>query len=178
MDNIKGIERLGDIRAIDERIMNYPTVALLYKLIFPEEGRVMKKRLKIFRGFYFQEGTSEYIRKFQYAQQTFKSTELMKCCEILGLEEDGCKEDLINRILKGLINIKLLASAPNNQYIFNSNAFKIEPATLEPSVVNITENNDEPHGSTQENEQTHVIDELAVSIKFVNKDNSSAEKHE
>lgn len=80
----------------------------MHKFIFEkDEDRKNRQRLRDFQGFTFEEDSSEYIGKVEYARR-LTIGDLISCCNILGLEYDGSKEEVITRLCKGLMDLNSL----------------------------------------------------------------------
>lgn len=111
------MENLAQIEPIRQKIKTASTTAVraLHKFIFEEEGdRGNRQRLREFRGFKFREGAgTEYVNKLEYGRR-LTIGDLISCCNLLGLEYDGNKEELIVRICKSLINLNSLMVNPED----------------------------------------------------------------
>lgn len=107
---------LAQFEPIKQKIRMASTTATtaLHRFIFEEEGdRKNRQRLRDFRGFTFQKDTPEYIQKLEFTRR-LTIGDLISCCNILGLEYDGSKEEIITRILDGLTDLNTLAPACND----------------------------------------------------------------
>lgn len=106
------MENLAQIETVKQKIKVASTAAIraLHRFIFEEEGdRRNRKRLRDFQGFTFADNSQNYIRKVEYARR-LTIGDLISCCNILGLKYDGSKEEIIERICAGLMNLNELIS--------------------------------------------------------------------
>ncbi|KYQ58860.1 hypothetical protein ALC60_02138, partial [Trachymyrmex zeteki] len=77
----------------------------LHKLVFERDGdRKNRQRLRDFQGFAFRKDTPGYADKVE-----------ISCCNILGLDYDGSKEEVIVRILEGLMDINTLVTVHDEE---------------------------------------------------------------
>ncbi|XP_011705246.1 PREDICTED: protein DEK-like, partial [Wasmannia auropunctata] len=105
------MDNLAQIETIKQKIRTASTAATtaLHKLIFEEEGdRRNRQRIRDFQGFTFQKNTTEYAEKLEFGRG-LTIGDLISCCNILGLEYNGSKEEIIARIVNGLMNLNTLA---------------------------------------------------------------------
>lgn len=83
-------------------------VKALHKFIFQEYGdRSNRKRLREFKGFEFRDGSAEHAEKLAYACGLTYGN-VVSCCNILGLDYQGLKDELIKSVCNGLIDINSL----------------------------------------------------------------------
>lgn len=174
------IENLSQIQAIRLRIKysRTPVIVALHKFIFEEEGDYTQKhRIRNFKGFACEERVPNRKEKFEYVNEKLTETDLINCCKILGLEQEGTKKKIFNRIFNGLMDINTLASAVNN-----ISRIDTEEQNLEMIRNTDQENNGEQHkrtdregqnknestGNTNNNVQLHITDEMEVSIQPFN----------
>lgn len=105
------MENLAQIETINQkiRIASVSTVTALHKLIFEKEGdRKNRQRIRDFRGFAFVKDTARYADNLEYGRE-LTIGDLLSCCNLLGLEYNGTQEELIARILDGLVDLNTLA---------------------------------------------------------------------
>lgn len=104
------METLGQIKPIADKIRtsSYPAICALYCLMFEEEGdRTSRNQLRAFRGFDFDDASGAFRAKFKYSA-TFSIGDLTSMCNILGLDYAGTKEELRQKIIRALMDIKSL----------------------------------------------------------------------
>lgn len=79
--------------------------------MFEEDGdRKNRQRLREFSGFHFYDDSEEYRNKMNYVS-TLSFGDLTSICNILGINYEGNKEQVRERILKSLIDINQLEKA-------------------------------------------------------------------
>jgi len=103
------MENLAQIETIKQKIRTASTAATtaLHKFIFGEEGdRKNRQRLREFSGFTFRKDTPQYVDKLESGRR-LTIGDLISCCNV-GLEYNGTKEEIIVRILNGLMNLNTL----------------------------------------------------------------------
>lgn len=103
------MENLAQIESIKQKIKTASAtiITALHKFIFQEEDGGNRQRLKSFQGFTFHEGAQEHIDKLEYARRLTIGDHI-SCCNILDLEFDGNKEEIIIRICNGLMDLNTL----------------------------------------------------------------------
>lgn len=117
MENLAQIERIKQ----KIRIASASAIAALHKFIFEEEGdRRNRQRLRDFPGFTFRRKSTRYADKLEHGQR-LTIGDLISCCNLLGLEYDGTKEELSTRILDGLLDINTLAPTRDEDEIEEEN---------------------------------------------------------
>lgn len=107
------MENLAQIETIKQKIRSATTAAIkaLHQLIFENDGdRKNRQRLRDFQGFTFREDSPEYVSKLEYAKRLTLG-DLISCCNILGLEYDGNKEEVITWICRSLMDLNTLTHA-------------------------------------------------------------------
>lgn len=112
------MENFAQIETIKQKIHTASTAAIaaLHKFIFEEEGdRRNRQCLRDFSGFTFYKDTSRYADKFEFGRR-LSIGDLISCCNILGLEYNGTKEEIVVRILDGLLDINILAITHDENY--------------------------------------------------------------
>ncbi|KYN13297.1 hypothetical protein ALC57_14514, partial [Trachymyrmex cornetzi] len=107
------------IETIKQKIRTVSTAAVtaLHKLVFEEEGdRKNRQRLRDFKGFTFRSDTPEYTDKLECGRRLMIG-DLISCCNILGLEYHGSKEEIITRIVHELMNLNTLVPKNNDEEV-------------------------------------------------------------
>lgn len=103
---------LGDICRISENIKSAPSTVVkkFYKLIFEHEcdGRTVRKKLKDFSGFDFDIGSERFKAKLQYASENFTINDLTSFANLLHVDYDTTKTELINKICICLTDLNTL----------------------------------------------------------------------
>lgn len=105
------MENLAQIPLIKDKLKVAPRMAIcaMHKLVFEQDGdRSNRKRLREFKGFPFKNTSQEYADKLTYAG-TLTLGDLISVCNILGVNYDGNKEQIRERILKNLMDLNQLA---------------------------------------------------------------------
>lgn len=104
------MEKLSQIPIIQAKIKVAPRAAILalHKLIFEYDGdRNNRQRLREFKGFSFADDSAEYRAKMDYACG-LSIGDLASICNILGIDYTGNKEQLRERIIRGLMDLNSL----------------------------------------------------------------------
>jgi protein DEK len=100
---------LGDLPRVVffmDRKDHAETLGLLYRTIYGGakcKKNELKKNLKKFNGFSFDEKSPEYEKKYDHAIKIFNTTQLKKACELLDIERGGTKGELLDRVFKFLL---------------------------------------------------------------------------
>ncbi|XP_031569628.1 protein DEK-like [Actinia tenebrosa] len=106
--NGKG-ETLGSMEVVNHELSRCTGQELkpLHKLLFGRDGRSteIKKNIRAFNGFNFEEGTKEYENK-KFMVERFTNEGLKRLLEILDLEKKGTREDLKERVFTFLMKPK------------------------------------------------------------------------
>ncbi|KAL0111268.1 hypothetical protein PUN28_012872 [Cardiocondyla obscurior] len=89
------MENLAQIEEVRQKIRVASTTAI--------------KALLKFSGFTFADNLVKYADMVEFARRLTISN-LISCCNILGLKYDGSKEDIISRVCAGLINLNSLVT--------------------------------------------------------------------
>lgn len=111
------MENLAQIETVRHKIKTGSVAAVkaLHKFIFQVDGdRQNRKRLREFKGFNFREGSAEYAEKLTHANGLTYG-DMVSCCNILGLDYQGSKNDLIKRVCDGLMDINSLAEIQDDE---------------------------------------------------------------
>ncbi|KYN18246.1 hypothetical protein ALC57_09448 [Trachymyrmex cornetzi] len=151
------MNNLAQIEPIKQKIRTASTVAVmaLHKFIFEKEGdRKNRQRLRDFEGFAFKKDTEKYANKIEAARGlTFG--DLISCCNILGLEYGGNKDELVIRILHGLMNLNTLTHKDHEQDD-ESDEDMSDDGTVDEQDDEIEErrNNEEEENNLEENHST------------------------
>lgn len=136
------------IEPIRQKIKTASTTAVraLHKFIFEEDGdRGNRQWLREFQGFKFREGAAEYVNKLEYVRR-LTIGDLISCCNLLGLEYDGNKEELIARMCKSLIDLNSLVPVLN-------------PEDVEEENEEVDEINEEENGGKDEESDEEIRSE-------------------
>ena len=110
------MNNLAQIEPIKQKIRTASiAVTALHKFIFEKEGdRKNRERLRDFEGFTFKKDTMGYVNKIEAARK-LSIGDLISCCNILGLEYGGNREEIITRILYGLMDLDTLTRKDSEQ---------------------------------------------------------------
>lgn len=104
------METLGHIQSIADKIRtsSRPAIYALYRFVFEKDGDcTSRKQLRAFRGFDFDDTSEEFRAKLEYST-IFSIGDLTSMCNILGLDYTGTKEELRQKIIRALMNVKTL----------------------------------------------------------------------
>lgn len=104
------MKTLGQIKSVANKIRFSSSrgIFALYRLIFEKNGdRTSRKLLRAFHGFDFDDTSKAFRAKLAYST-VFSLTDLMLMCDILGLDPMGSKEEMQQKIIRALIDIKSL----------------------------------------------------------------------
>lgn len=106
------METLGQIKPIADKIRtsSRPAIYALYRLVFKKDGdRTSRNQLRAFHGFDFDDTSDEFRARLEYSA-IFSIGDLTSMCNILGLDYVGTIEELRQRIIRALMDIKSLMS--------------------------------------------------------------------
>nr|CAI5857831.1 unnamed protein product [Callosobruchus analis] len=109
---------LSDIPAVSNnlKLANVKVIKALHRLIFGTDGdRNNRKRLREFSGFGFQEGSEEYNDKLNYVVNSFSVNDLTAIANILTLEYDQSKTQLVSSICACLSDLQLIQGVNDNE---------------------------------------------------------------
>lgn len=116
------MENLAQIPTVKDKSKVAPRTAIMamHRVVFEEDGdRNNRKRLREFPGCSFTDDSQEYREKLEYASR-LSIGDLTSVCNILGLSYDGNKEQIRERIIRGLIDFNLLRGSSENDDIEES----------------------------------------------------------
>ncbi|XP_023212812.1 uncharacterized protein LOC111615627, partial [Centruroides sculpturatus] len=88
------------------------SIRLLHQLVFEEVGdRNNRKRLRTFGGFNFPSKEDENLKKkVQYINENFRLNDLVVLCNLLNVQYDGTKDEIVERLVLSLSDLKSLQS--------------------------------------------------------------------
>lgn len=148
------METLGQIESVANKIRtsSRPAVYALYRLVFEKDGdRTSRKQLRSFHGFNFNDASDEFRAKLEYSAG-FSVGDLTSMCNILGLDYAGTKEELRQRIIRALMNVKSLEPHEDDDD-------EEEPSeTDEPEEVHEPDELEEPRRRQRRREKEHIDD--------------------
>ncbi|KAJ8912816.1 hypothetical protein NQ315_014399 [Exocentrus adspersus] len=90
------------VQTVNENIM------LAYFLDVDRSAVLPRKRLREFTGFAFEEHSEEFEQKVKYANDNFSISDLTSFANILGIDYDKGKDELIVTICSSLTNLRIL----------------------------------------------------------------------
>ncbi|XP_018366004.1 PREDICTED: uncharacterized protein LOC108763139 [Trachymyrmex cornetzi] len=154
-----GYKSLAEIEAIKLKIRSASTAATtaLHNLIFGREGdRRNLQRLRDFPGFTFRKDSSEYADKLESARK-LTIGDLISFCNILGLEYSGNKEEIIIRILDGLLDINALVSSADED---DSEEDECESDEIDDGKEHRNDDDNEASGEEQEERRPARADSI------------------
>jgi len=98
--------KLGDIPRVERELnkTNHDDLKPLHRLLFGKQGKAweIKRNIRKFNGFAFEEDTPEYKKKKEFAEK-FTIPGLKFVCEVLDLERSGTKSELEKRLMEHLM---------------------------------------------------------------------------
>ncbi|XP_076548116.1 uncharacterized protein LOC143306050 [Osmia lignaria lignaria] len=113
------MENLEQIATVGRKISTASAASIkaLHRFIFNSDGdRSNRKRLREFPGFPFKDGSTEHVAKLTEANAlTFG--DLVSCCNILGLDYRGSREELIQKVCNALMDINSLVPAHEDEEV-------------------------------------------------------------
>ncbi|XP_076393341.1 uncharacterized protein LOC143265399 [Megachile rotundata] len=144
------MENLKQIATIECKIKTASAASIkaLHRFVFDNEGdRANRKRLREFGGFTFADGSAEHVTKLtQVNALTFG--DLVSCCNTLGLDYSGSREDLIRKVCSALMDINSLVTITENN----------EDVTEDEDAIDHHDDQNE-----EENEDIEDIDGMSVA---------------
>ncbi|XP_023229210.1 uncharacterized protein LOC111629523 [Centruroides sculpturatus] len=88
------------------------SIKLWHRLVFEEVGdRNNRKRLRTFAGFNFPSKEDENLKKkVQYINENCRLNDLVVLCNLLNVQYDGTKDEIVERLVLSLSDLKSLQS--------------------------------------------------------------------
>lgn len=114
---INKMQKLCDIPGMAEAIDKAPSksVKLLYKLIFDDESRLNRKKLKEFKGFLLESDSSELEERVNSVKNSYSVADLTAVCILLQLKYDDTLEKLALTVCTALNNLEMIPRLSEKQ---------------------------------------------------------------